>query len=163
MLVLFLIGGGKFICFQVFVLVWEGICIVVFFFIVLMKDQVENLCKWGILVEVIYFGMCKSDIDCILDNCIYGKIKFFYFFFECLIIEFVWVCISCMFVNLLVVDEVYCILQWGYDFWLFYLDIVSIWELLLEKVFVFVFIVIVILEVVCDIQEKLEFLEFNVL
>ncbi|WP_282777157.1 DEAD/DEAH box helicase, partial [Phaeodactylibacter xiamenensis] len=66
-------GGGKSICFQVPALAREGICIVVSPLIALMKDQVENLRKRGILAEAIYSGMRKSDIDRILDNCIYGK------------------------------------------------------------------------------------------
>ena len=71
-------GGGKSICFQVPAMVMDGICIVVSPLIALMKDQVENLKEKGIEAIAIYAGMGKREIDILLDNCIYGKIKFLY-------------------------------------------------------------------------------------
>ncbi|MEQ8704492.1 MAG: ATP-dependent DNA helicase RecQ [Phaeodactylibacter sp.] len=156
-------GGGKSICFQVPALAREGICIVVSPLIALMKDQVENLRKRGILAEAIYSGMRKSDIDRILDNCVYGKTKFLYLSPERLTTELARVRISRMPVNLLAVDEAHCISQWGYDFRPPYLDIASIRELLPEKVPVLALTATATPEVVRDIQEKLEFPEPNVL
>ncbi|NRA48917.1 MAG: DEAD/DEAH box helicase, partial [Phaeodactylibacter sp.] len=104
-------GGGKSICFQVPALVQEGICIVISPLIALMKDQVEHLRKRGIAAEAIYSGMRKSDIDRILDNCIYGKTKFLYLSPERLTTEIARVRISRMPVNLIAVDEAHCISQ----------------------------------------------------
>ncbi len=109
-------GGGKSICFQVPAMVNDGICIVVSPLIALMKDQVENLKAKGIEAIAIYAGMGKREIDILLDNCIYGKIKFLYLSPERLLSEIVKERISYMNVNLIAIDEAHCISQWGYDF-----------------------------------------------
>ncbi|KQR67296.1 ATP-dependent DNA helicase RecQ [Pedobacter sp. Leaf176] len=123
-------GGGKSICFQVPALAKEGICIVVSPLIALMKDQVENLKSKGIEAIAIYAGMGKREIDILLDNCIYGKIKFLYLSPERLLSDLVRVRISYMNVNLIAVDEAHCISQWGYDFRPPYLQISKLREIL---------------------------------
>ena len=84
--------------------------------IALMKDQVENLKAKGIEAIAIYAGMGKREIDILLDNCIYGNIKFLYLSPERLLAEIVRERISYMNVNLIAIDEAHCISQWGYDF-----------------------------------------------
>ncbi|WP_443943656.1 ATP-dependent DNA helicase RecQ [Pedobacter sp. AW1-32] len=123
-------GGGKSICFQVPAMVKEGICIVVSPLIALMKDQVENLKSKGIEAIAIYAGMGKREIDILLDNCIYGKIKFLYLSPERLLSELVRIRISYMNVNLIAVDEAHCISQWGYDFRPPYLELAKLREIL---------------------------------
>lgn len=90
-------GGGKSICFQVPAMLKEGICIVISPLVALMKDQVEALKAKGIDAVAIYAGMGKREIDILLDNCIYGKIKFLYLSPERLLSELVRVRISYMF------------------------------------------------------------------
>ena len=125
-------GGGKSLCFQIPALVKEGICIVVSPLVALMKDQVENLKSKGINAVAIYAGMGKREIDILLDNCIYGKIKFLYISPERLMSELVRVRISYMDVNLIAIDEAHCISQWGYDFRPPYLKISELREILPE-------------------------------
>ena len=122
-------GGGKSVCFQVPAMVMEGICIVVSPLIALMKDQVEHLKAKGIEAVAIYSGMGKREIDILLDNCIYGKIKFLYLSPERLMSDLVRVRISYMNVCLIAVDEAHCVSQWGYDFRPPYLKINEIREI----------------------------------
>jgi ATP-dependent DNA helicase RecQ len=122
-------GGGKSVCFQVPALMQEGICLVVSPLIALMKDQVENLKAKGIEAVAIYAGMGKREIDILLDNCIYGKIKFLYLSPERLLSEIVKVRISYMNVNLIAIDEAHCISQWGYDFRPPYLKLIELREI----------------------------------
>jgi ATP-dependent DNA helicase RecQ len=122
-------GGGKSVCFQVPALLQEGICIVVSPLIALIKDQVENLKAKGIEAVAIYAGMGKREIDILLDNCIYGKIKFLYLSPERLLSAIVRERLSYMKVNLFAIDEAHCISQWGYDFRPPYLLLASLREI----------------------------------
>ena len=69
-------GGGKSVCFQIPALIKDGICIVVSPLIALMKDQVNTLNQKGIKAMAITSGISYSDLDTMLDNCIYGNYKF---------------------------------------------------------------------------------------
>lgn len=109
-------GGGKSICFQIPALMRDGICIVVSPLIALMKDQVNNLNNKGIKALAITGGISFSDLDTLLDNCIYGNYKFLYLSPERLQQDLVKDRIQQMNVNLIAVDEAHCISQWGNDF-----------------------------------------------
>ncbi|MEZ4803447.1 MAG: RecQ family ATP-dependent DNA helicase [Gelidibacter sp.] len=109
-------GGGKSICFQIPALMKDGICIVVSPLIALMKDQVNKLHEKGIKALAITSGISFSDLDTLLDNCIYGNYKFLYLSPERLQQDLVKDRIQQMNVNLIAVDEAHCISQWGNDF-----------------------------------------------
>ncbi|MDX2000880.1 MAG: RecQ family ATP-dependent DNA helicase [Chitinophagales bacterium] len=123
-------GGGKSICYQVPGLAKEGVCVVISPLIALMKDQVGQLRKRGIKAAAVFSGMGKTEIDIVLDNCIYGNYKFLYLSPERLGTEIVQARLEKMNVNLLAVDEAHCISQWGYDFRPSYLKIAEIRPLL---------------------------------
>lgn len=155
-------GGGKSICFQVPAIYQEGICVVISPLIALMKDQVANLVKRGISAVAIYSGMRHKDIDRVLDNCVYGKVKLLYVSPERLTTDLMHVRLRKMPVNLIAVDEAHCISQWGYDFRPSYLKIAEI-RTILPNVPIIALTATATPEVVGDIQEKLLFKKENVL
>ncbi|WP_040281013.1 RecQ family ATP-dependent DNA helicase [Psychroserpens damuponensis] len=109
-------GGGKSICFQIPALIQDGICIVISPLVALMKDQVNSLKEKGIKAMAITSGIKYSELDTLLDNCIYGNYKFLYLSPERLQQDIVKQRIEQMNVNLIAVDEAHCISQWGNDF-----------------------------------------------
>jgi len=149
-------GGGKSICYQVPGLAKEGLCIVISPLIALMKDQVENLKQRGIKAVCVYSGMSSREIDIILDNCVYGNIKFLYVSPERLVTKIMRVRMQKMNVNLVAIDESHCISQWGYDFRPPYLRISEIRELLPNVPFL-ALTATATKSVVKDIIERLEF------
>ena len=122
-------GGGKSICFQVPALAKDGICIVISPLVALMKDQVRALQNKGIKAIALTSGIKPTEIDTLLDNCIYGNYKFLYISPERLQQELVQDRIRQMNVNLIAVDEAHCISQWGNDFRPAYKNITLLREL----------------------------------
>lgn len=153
-------GGGKSICFQVPALCMNGLCLVISPLIALMKDQVEQLEKRGIKAVALHTGMGKREVDIVLDNCIYGNIKFLYVSPERLKTELFIERMKQMQVALLAVDEAHCISQWGYDFRPAYLEIADIKPLL--NVPTIALTATATREVKQDILEKLEIPEAQV-
>ena len=109
-------GGGKSLCFQIPALVRDGICIVISPLVALMKNQVNVLNEKGIKAMALTSGISYSELDTLLDNCVYGNYKFLYLSPERLQQEIVQDRIKQMPVNLIAVDEAHCISQWGNDF-----------------------------------------------
>ena len=119
-------GGGKSITFQVPALAMEGVCIVITPLIGLMKDQVQQLRRRGIIADAIYSGRMHDDILRILDNCILGNTKLLYVSPERLETRIFQEKVRHMRVSFITVDEAHCISQWGYDFRPSYLHIANI-------------------------------------
>ncbi len=149
-------GGGKSVCFQMPALLREGLCIVVTPLIALMKDQVEQLKNKGIEAIAIHAAMPRSQIDVLLDNCVYGNVKFLYVSPERLQNELFIERVKKMKIGLLSVDEAHCISQWGYDFRPAYLNIASL-RRLHGNVPVIALTASATAQVRKDIMERLEF------
>ena len=122
-------GGGKSLCYQIPALAKEGICIVVSPLIALMKDQVDALTQKNIKAIALTSDCSFSDINRLLDNCIYGNYKFLYLSPERLQQELIQDRIKQMNVNLIAIDEAHCISQWGNDFRPAYKNITLLREL----------------------------------
>ncbi|MGN7514185.1 MAG: RecQ family ATP-dependent DNA helicase [Allomuricauda sp.] len=115
-------GGGKSICYQVPSLAMEGICIVVSPLVALIQDQVAQLKKRGVKAIALTGGIPPSELNDLLDNCLYGNYKFLYLSPERLQQTIVRERIQQMNVNLIAIDEAHCISQWGNDFRPAYLE-----------------------------------------
>jgi ATP-dependent DNA helicase RecQ len=155
-------GGGKSVCFQVPALAVDGLCLVVSPLIALMKDQVYNLNKKGIKAVAIYSGIPQLEADILLDNCVFGNVKFLYISPERLTTENFLERLKRLKINLLAVDEAHCISQWGYDFRPPYLKIAEVREYL-NNVPVIALTATATPKVVDDIQHKLLFAKPHVL
>lgn len=154
-------GGGKSITFQVPALAMNGVCIIVTPLISLMKDQVDHLRKRNILAYAIYSGLSHDEIVKILDNCIFGNVKFLYISPERIGTTFFQTKLRHIKVSFITVDEAHCISQWGYDFRPAYLQIASLRQILPGKP-ILALTATATTDVVDDIQEKLLFQEKNV-
>ena len=154
-------GGGKSITFQVPALAQDGVCIVITPLIALMKDQVQHLKERGILAEAIYADKSRAEIIQILENCIFGGIKFLYVSPERLSTDIFQTKLRHIKVSFITVDEAHCISQWGYDFRPSYLKIADI-RTMKPDVPILALTATATPEVVDDIQERLHFKEKNV-
>ncbi len=149
-------GGGKSICYQVPVLAGQGIGIVISPLVALMKDQVQSLNEKGIKAHAVYSGMPFREMDMILDNSIYGDVRFLYCSPERLQTDLFVTRFKEMPVSLIAVDEAHCISQWGYDFRPAY-TLISELRKFHEDVPVLALTASATERVRQDIQDKLEF------
>lgn len=165
-------GGGKSITFQVPALAMDGVCIVVTPLIALMKDQVQHLRDRGILAAAIYSGLSHAEVLQVLDNAVYGGVKFLYVSPERLSSPLFIAKIQQMKICFITVDEAHCISQWGYDFRPSYLKIAEIRNILEPQddasdtpkytIPVLALTATATPQVVDDIQERLAFSEKKV-
>jgi ATP-dependent DNA helicase RecQ len=155
-------GGGKSICFQVPALCMPGVCLVISPLVALMHDQVMNLKKRGIHAVLVNSSLKHAEIDRVLDNCVYGDVKFLYVSPERLKNELFLERFKKMNISMIAVDEAHCISQWGYDFRPDYLSIAEIRDFK-PSVPVLALTASATPAVVADIQDKLNFEEHHVI
>lgn len=159
-LVLLPTGGGKSLCYQIPALSSEGIALVISPLIALMKDQVSQLRHRHIAAACITSGMYQSEINSILNNSVFGKLKLLYVSPERLQNRTFIGHFRQMPISLIAVDEAHCISQWGYDFRPPYLDIARIRQYH-PSAPVIALTATATPIVVRDIQNKLEFRKGN--
>ncbi len=159
-LVLLPTGGGKSLCYQIPALSSEGIALVISPLIALMKDQVSQLRHRHIAAACITSGMRQSEINSILNNSVFGKLKLLYVSPERLQNRTFIDHFRQMPISLIAVDEAHCISQWGYDFRPPYLDIARIRQYH-PSTPVIALTATATPIVVRDIQNKLEFRKGN--
>ena len=155
-------GGGKSLTYQIPALAKEGLCIVVTPLISLMKDQCDKLRSRGISAVAVHSGLSYSQIDILLDNCVYGDVKFLFVAPERLATEVFRLRVQRMKVTLLTVDEAHCISQWGYDFRPSYLRIAEV-RRYMPDVPVLALTASATPRVVEDIMDKLQFSTPNII
>jgi len=122
-------GGGKSICYQVPGMMKEGVCLVISPLIALMNDQVNSLKEIGIKAIAITSALQQNEIINEFDNLLFGNYKFLYLSPEKLQSKFIQEKIKQLNINLIAIDEVHCISEWGHDFRPAYLKIPIIYEL----------------------------------
>ncbi|TGX83574.1 RecQ family ATP-dependent DNA helicase [Palleniella muris] len=154
-------GGGKSVTFQVPALSMPGVCLVITPLISLMKDQVDHLRQRGITAYALHSGLSHNDVVQILDNCIYGNIKFLYVSPERLSSYIFLAKLRHIKVSFITIDEAHCISQWGYDFRPAYLRIADLRALLPGKA-VLALTATATPPVIEDIQKQLAFNEGRV-
>jgi len=122
-------GGGKSLCYQIPALLKEGVCLVISPLIALMNDQVNSLREKGIKAIAITSALKQEDVINAFDNLQYGNYKFLYLSPEKLQSEIIQEKIKNLNINLIAIDEVHCISEWGHDFRPAYLKISIIKEI----------------------------------
>ncbi|MEA4966599.1 MAG: ATP-dependent DNA helicase RecQ [Bacteroidaceae bacterium] len=155
-------GAGKSLCYQLPALCKSGVTVVVSPLIALMIDQEKSLKEKGISSRIIYSGLSSQNIEIILNNCLYGKVKILYISPERISSRLFISYFEKMKVNLIAVDEAHCISKWGYDFRPSFLNISDLRKYH-PQVPVLALTATATKQVVEDIQDKLLFRERNIL
>ena len=156
-------GGGKTICYQIPALINNGICLVISPLISLMQDQISYLTTKGFISHSLNSHLSVNETERILNNCIYGKVKFLYVTPEKLKEKLFINKIGLMKINLIAVDEAHCISQIGVMISDQLIEILEHLEKKLNEVPVLALTATANKVIAKDIQENLLFKKSNII